>query len=415
MTPGGRWALGASYLLMLWFVSSLARGKGCLVFALGLVVGAVAALASRRRGRQVLYGVWYALFLAAVTVGAIEGVLRSFPGVLKGRVANFTYTGYHADRDGIYQWDPEIGVAMRARVSRPMYWNGHTWRHETNAHGFRGASVDRADAVFLGDSMVYGHGLPESSTISEQFRARTGSSVANLGQQGTCPLQSFVLLRRHATRLRPRWIFLSVHPNDVRDAVRFYSSSELHRFVASPAYSPRARPELMSEPSGMFQLWARHVAIPLYAGRMATALIKNSSADESAAPNPFEHGAPTTAFKPSREEIAAPFPPASASAAEADTMGWEANRVAMGRIQELADASGAALVVYDLGYPTAFSASVEGEARRLGAIYSDAGRAALDHAMRDEDVYLPADGHWSHRGAGLVAEALAATTKGPRR
>ena len=52
---------------------------------------------------------------------------------------------------------------------RRAYWQGHWWRHSANAAGFRGALVDQADAVFLGDSMIYGHGVEDEETVSSQF------------------------------------------------------------------------------------------------------------------------------------------------------------------------------------------------------------------------------------------------------
>jgi hypothetical protein len=43
----------------------------------------------------------------------------------------------------------------------------------------------------------------------------------------------------------------------------------------------------------------------------------------------------------------------------------------------------------------------------VGAEYSSAGAQALQRALAGEPVYLANDGHWTGRGAAIVAEALA--------
>ena len=44
-------------------------------------------------------------------------------------------------------------------------------------HGYRGAAVDAADVVFLGDSMIYGHGVENDQTVPSQFQAITGRTA----------------------------------------------------------------------------------------------------------------------------------------------------------------------------------------------------------------------------------------------
>ena len=83
-------------------------------------------------------------------------------------------------------------------------------------------------------------------------------------------------------------------------------------------------------------------------------------------------------------------------------------RHAIAQIAQEAERMGAQVVLFDIGYPTAFSAAVEDVAREVGVHYSDAGRAVLDAAQKGADVYLPRDGHWSPAGCDAVARRLAA-------
>ena len=226
-------ALSALYVLFLWLVSSMLRGKGILLVAAGAAALAAALVAAARGRRQPFYRLFFlTALLAAGTLGA-EGLLWLAPGLLKGRLANQVLSGYHSERDGIYVPDPYLGRTLRPGIARPMYWNGHVWRHEANADGYRGPRLDRADAVFLGDSMIYGHGVEAAQTVPARFEAVSGLASANLGQQGTCPVQALELLRRKGLKLRPRYVFLCAHPTDVLDAPGAYDAGELARFVES--------------------------------------------------------------------------------------------------------------------------------------------------------------------------------------
>jgi hypothetical protein len=64
------------------------------------------------------------------------------------------------------------------------------------------------------------------------------------------------------------------------------------------------------------------------------------------------------------------------------------------------------VLIFDVGYPKAFSAAVEAVAQQVGAEYSPAGRVVLEAALRQRPMYLPGDGHWTPEGNDLVAAEL---------
>ncbi len=398
--------LAATELVMLWILSSAAsRGQGLIPFVAGLALLAATLEAFRRGARRPLYALWFVSLLATVAALAFEALLASSPGLLKGRVADVAYSGYHWQRGGIYDLDPVLGPVMRPSFARPMYWNGHRWRHETNAAGYRGPLLARADAVFLGDSMIYGHGVEEDETVAAAFSAQTGESVANLGVQGTCVLQSVVRFLDHGRPLRPRRVFLCVHPTDVEDALHFYGAAELRR-VSSLPLADGARPRVLPEfqpPTWRtpVRLWAARFALPLRCSGIAGALVRALRERALAAP-PRDPFVPTQG---DRDRIISGLAPADP---EADRTSWEAQRHAVAELARAGRRSGARLVLFDIGYPDGFSAAVKALAAEVGATYSPAGRAALDRALAGERVYLPNDGHWTPLGSRLVAEALAA-------
>ena len=118
-----------------------------------------------------------------------------------------------------------------------MYWQGHRWHHDTNVDGYRGPRVPHPEAVFLGDSMIYGHGVENGETVPAQFAALTGRPVANLGQQGTSLLQALMIFERRGLPLRPRVVYAVSHSTDLEETVRCYVPEELERFVPSGSFA----------------------------------------------------------------------------------------------------------------------------------------------------------------------------------
>jgi hypothetical protein len=114
------------------------------------------------------------------------------------------------------------------------------------------------------------------------------------------------------------------------------------------------------------------------------------------------------AFVPSNTFIDMPLDALAPPDAGDRALGWAANRQAIDRIRRVCQNHGAALVMFDLGYPAAFSAEIESLAQEAGAIYSAAGRLALRKALDGEAIYLPNDGHWTAHGCDVIARELAA-------
>lgn len=398
--------LVAVYLLVWWVLASAAsRRHGAAVFALGLLLLAAAGAAYRRGHRRWLYRLCYASLLAAAAALLLEAALRLRPGLLGGRVANFAYSGYHPYRGGIYSFDAHLGQRMRPAVRRWMYWNGHWWWHEANALGWRGPALDGAQAAFLGDSMIYGHGVAGHDTVPAAFARRSGLATANLGQQGTCAPQQLLILRERAAALRPRVVLLCAHPSDLEDLERTYDETELRLFLEEPQRPLRVRPELGPRPAGdPLWLWARHVGLPLRSGGVLGSLVRSLRERRFR-----EFPAARDPFVPTASEQAEVPAPLRAEASAREGLAWGVHALALREVGRECEAMGARLVLFDLGYPRAFSEAVESLARDLGVEYSPAGRVALQRALAGEHVYLANDGHWSATGAAIVAEELART------
>lgn len=407
---GGRtWNWGGAALLLvnaatIWVWTSVFLNATFVLAMLGAALLIAAAALSRRGGRAPLLGLSLSNLLAAVCVLALEAVLWIAPDVLCGQIANAAYSRYHGWSGGMYEGDAHAGQILRPHRRFPAYFNGHWWRHQSNASGYRGPLLGRADAVFLGDSMIYGHGVETNETVPARYEAILGHRSANLGQQGTCLLQALVRFERLAVPLRPKTVFVYCHPNDPYEATYWYPEDEVRRFIDLGPRSDRlpvARAKYHPAPWWRIdRLWNDHVRLPLRSAGAVHWAIKNGRKELLARLRETPPRAPVSRHGPFGPD--APF-----SLSPAEELGWTANAVALERLKRRCDEIGADLVVFDMGTPRGFSLRIEALADSIGATYSPAGRVALERCLEGEAVYLENDGHWTARGCQVVAEALA--------
>ena len=394
--------LSTLYLVLLWIASSVFRGKGLVVVVLGGLVLWLALSEFRRGRRTFLCRLCIFMAFCAAAVMGCEGLLRLFPGLPRGQLANYVSHGYHGEPGGVYARDPLLAQALRPSLRRTMYWNGHVWTHETNADGYRGQRLAAADAVMLGGAAVYGQGVEGDQTVPARFALAARMTTANLGQQGACLIQDLELLRRVGLRLKPRLILVCSQPGELTDALHWYAPEELDHFLAEDGYRPLARPIYRDAPAmSVFDFWFLRVALPLRSGRLLQALVAEPHDRVLETPVPQSAG---DHFVPAADVVTAPFAP---DTLPEQRLGWQASRRALAEIQREAAIAGARVIVFDLGYPVAFSTALERLAQDLGVTYSDAGRRVLARARAGESMYLANDGHWTPTGCDAVARELA--------
>jgi hypothetical protein len=327
--------------------------------------------------------------------------------MLEGRVANLAYGRYHTDAGGIYYRDPWLGNAMHPSLDRQLFWNGHWWKHQANSFGYRGAAVPEASAVFLGDSMIYGHGVEEDATVASQYAALANESAANLGQQGICGLQELAIFDRHVEAKHPRLVFLCCHPNDIPEATMWYDREDLERFVSKPAGNarlPMVRKKYWPKTGErVVRFWNRRVALPLHASGAIKALLKYGRASAEGQPSA---AMTEERFLPSENELHRDLHSEAPGASAEEALGWRVQRVVLERLAQRCRQQGATLIVFDIGYPFRHSEAIEQMASSVGALYTPAGRRVLERAQAGEDLYLANDGHWNAAGCRAVAEEL---------
>jgi hypothetical protein len=149
----------------------------------------------------------------------LEGVMRVWPQVLGIKLQNLAFSKYDVMPDGIYFNLPRTGMRhMKRSFETRMFQNGYWWLHQTDANGFRNPDgLERKGVLLLGDSLIYGHGVDEEQTVSHFLRAEHGHAAYNMGQQGSCLYDHYVLLRLYMDEFKPKVVLLFIFLNDFKD------------------------------------------------------------------------------------------------------------------------------------------------------------------------------------------------------
>ncbi len=160
-----------------------------------------------------------AVSLAAGLAAAEAGLRAFFPQPL--------LESYRASDTGgpLTRRDAELGWTLRPDVAWPDAPG--TWESglSTNAAGFRDAPHAEVKApgayrvIVLGDSFVFGSGVPQNAILTRRLAARLGPGfeVVNLGVPGYGTDQELLTLRRWGRKLSPDLVLLGFFWNDVME------------------------------------------------------------------------------------------------------------------------------------------------------------------------------------------------------
>jgi hypothetical protein len=170
----------------------------------------------------------------AITLGLVAGLLlletalRVRPQMFSYRFQNLAFSKYDILPDGMYVLIPMARTrAMRADYRTRCCFNGYCWLHSTDHDGFRNPTgFNKHEVLLFGDSMIYGHGVEESDTVSAVLRDRFGHAAYNMARQGDCLYDHYVLFRLYVEEYRPRTVLLFVFMNDFQDVESHRSQKE---------------------------------------------------------------------------------------------------------------------------------------------------------------------------------------------
>jgi hypothetical protein len=188
-------------------------------------------------------------------------------------IGNLIYTRYGAFADGIYFREPESRMYfMRKLFATRNYMSGYFWDHATDSFGFRNPrDLDRREILLLGDSLIYGHGVEEHETIRRYLADLHGIAAYNMGRQGDCLYNEYVLFRAFLPVFRPREVIIFSFLNDFNDLLCYRSDTELREIPELTYNYDRVRSSMLG-PEPRYS-WPLILANKTY----TYALIRNSS------------------------------------------------------------------------------------------------------------------------------------------
>ncbi len=184
-----------------------------------------------------------ALISLVVSLGLAEGAAR----LLHGNAFPFL---------NLYTSDPQLGVRLRPSAStRVRSREGHVTEIETNALGFRGPEwpqpsdrVVPGRVLLLGDSQVFGYGVPYEASLADQLAAELGPGavVLNAAVPSWGPPEYTKVLAELGTTYRPEVVFFVA--NLANDWFETTVGNE-RRTSAEHGWAVRAQPGIAPAPS----------------------------------------------------------------------------------------------------------------------------------------------------------------------
>jgi hypothetical protein len=155
----------------------------------------------------------------AVAFLGLELVLRIYPDVVNYKIQNLAFSKYDYLPNGMYKRETTIRMNfMKPNFQTRAFLNGYWWKHRTDANGFRNPTdLQSYNIALLGDSFIYGHGLEEEQTVVHFLRSYYNYNAYNMGRQGDCIFNHYVLLRMYMSKLKIKTALVFVFLNDIKD------------------------------------------------------------------------------------------------------------------------------------------------------------------------------------------------------
>jgi hypothetical protein len=382
----------------------------------------------RSAAAKLLTGLCVSLVSLLITLTIAEIALRAGIDHLPLEWANEVGSGYAYYGNGIYRFDPELNmVRMRPHYDRPMFYNGYHWHHHSDWMGFRNPTDrTRVDIALIGDSMIYGHGLEQSETVSSQLERMLNRPVANLGEQGGAMDYEYEILRHDAVRLHPRYVFIFFLNNDITDVEVRLSDAEMRRFLELPVSDHTTRyfdlKHVHKPRQGNFSLQNLYVVrsglllehlVGLRIDALRAWWHQSHQAVAASAPAPSgEAATPKDSAEPGASGASRPAwmaqPPFAGDPRMQLAMQFHLRAIL--KANDFAQRHGMRMAYIFIAVPLPYDLLYEkiiGDYCQTNGIDFFSLRPALDAAQRGgARVYLVGDGHFSATGAAVAAQAL---------
>lgn len=177
------------------------------------------------RRRTILQNIALLAGSVLLTLGAAEGMLRLFPGLMTEAALLRVHWYRTVDLPTVSVAHPYIGFLYHPYDHVEHRRGKLSFSYRLDQYGFRNPMPwpDSADIVVLGDSWTFGYGVEDDegwvARLADRLPRR---SVINLGLIGSGPEQYVRVFETFGAALEPKLVIFGVFPgNDVRDTRTF--------------------------------------------------------------------------------------------------------------------------------------------------------------------------------------------------
>jgi acetyltransferase AlgX (SGNH hydrolase-like protein) len=159
----------------------------------------------RRRGRQLVWAVAALVCLPVIMIAA-EFVVRRFPALMPVHKQLMEYA-IHSPFNAVVP-DGDVGFVAPPNLHQAVRTRDYAGWYETDHQGFPNAEAwpDPAGMVFLGDSLVAGHGVSLAVSFPRLIAQRLESTEVNLGLAAAGPERQLAVFRKFGIALHPRHV-----------------------------------------------------------------------------------------------------------------------------------------------------------------------------------------------------------------
>jgi hypothetical protein len=163
------------------------------------------------------------LIRTGIGVGAGAVIFGVFSFIYALVINRSAYVPYHALWWELHRPDPRLGYALRPDLEAFPYpfptEDGDYFTTSTDAQGFRNeGDADDAPLAVVGDSIIYGMGVPDAAVWSSVINREYGIHAANYGVIGYSLGQYNLIAERYLPRGSHRVVVYAVFANDMSDS-----------------------------------------------------------------------------------------------------------------------------------------------------------------------------------------------------
>jgi len=133
-------------------------------------------------------------------------------------MANQEVEWFNTDDAGLFK--ELMSIPAKRKLLEENGWDKNQFTYKFNSHGFRADEFSNRDSiVFLGDSYVFGTGVPNDVTWTHLVSQELGLSNFNLGISGGSNDTSFRLANHYVPILKPKYVVLLTTFNNRLDII----------------------------------------------------------------------------------------------------------------------------------------------------------------------------------------------------